>query len=226
MSRTTLNVSPSRCLPNVTLSSSSVVLRHPVLVDSGSDASFIDFELAKKLNLETFPLPRPMEASALDGRLLCRVTHHTQPLQLSFQDGHTELLVFHVFRSPEHPIILGYPWLTLHNPHIDWSTGKIIAWCKGCLSTCSLTAPPAVPVIQDMSDPDYPDISKVPQCYHDLKEVFNKARATSLPPHRVYDCAIDLLPSSSPPRGRLYSLSAPETRAMKEYVRSLHLPLD
>ncbi|KAL3063873.1 hypothetical protein OYC64_000235 [Pagothenia borchgrevinki] len=43
--------------------------QHPVLVDSGLDASFIDFELAKKLNLETFPLPRPMEASALDGRL-------------------------------------------------------------------------------------------------------------------------------------------------------------
>ena len=83
-----------------------------------------------------------------------------------------------------------------------------------------MAAPPAVPVIQDISDPDFPDISKVPQCYHDLKEVFNKARATSLPPHRVYDCAIDLLPGSSPPRGRLYSLSAPETRAMKEYVES------
>ncbi|XP_041810033.1 uncharacterized protein lrfn4b [Chelmon rostratus] len=54
----------------------------------------------------------------------------------------------------------------------------------------------------------------------DLKEVFNKARATSLPPHRPYDCAIDLLPGTSPPKGRLYSLSAPEREAMKQYIQS------
>ncbi|KAK2898059.1 hypothetical protein Q8A73_014439 [Channa argus] len=58
----------------------------------------------------------------------------------------------------------------------------------------------------------------IPEEYLDLKEVFNKARATSLPPHRPYDCAIDLLPGTSPPRGRLFSLSAPEQEAMKEYI--------
>ncbi|KAI3359792.1 hypothetical protein L3Q82_014168 [Scortum barcoo] len=30
--------------------------------------------------------------------------------------------------------------------------------------------------------------------YHDLAPVFSKAKATSLPPHRPYDCPIDLLP--------------------------------
>ncbi|KAI3356003.1 hypothetical protein L3Q82_017274, partial [Scortum barcoo] len=47
---------------------------------------------------------------------------------------------------------------------------------------------------------DYPDISKVPPCYHDLKEVFNKAKAMSLPPHREWDCAIDLLPGAPIPK--------------------------
>jgi len=58
----------------------------------------------------------------------------------------------------------------------------------------------------------------VPSEYHDLKEVFNKHLATSLPPHRPYDCAIDLMPGTFPPRGRLYSLSGPETQAMKDYI--------
>ncbi|KAK3566047.1 hypothetical protein QTP86_025039, partial [Hemibagrus guttatus] len=40
----------------------------------------------------------------------------------------------------------------------------------------------------------FPDISKVPEVYLALKEVFNKAKATSHPPHRSYDCAIDLKP--------------------------------
>ncbi len=43
-------------------------------------------------------------------------------------------------------------------------------------------------------------------------------RATSLPPHRPYDCSIELLPGTMPPRGRLYSLSAPEREALEKYL--------
>lgn len=52
-----------------------------------------------------------------------------------------------------------------------------------------------------------------------LSMVFSKAKASVLPPHRPYDCAINLLPSTMPPRGRLYSLSTPEKLAMEEYIR-------
>lgn len=63
-----------------------------------------------------------------------------------------------------------------------------------------------------------PDLTGVPPEYHDFQEVFSKAKATSLPPPRPYDCAINLLPGTSPPRGRLYSLSAPEREAMETYI--------
>ncbi len=61
-------------------------------------------------------------------------------------------------------------------------------------------------------------LSNVPEEYLDLKEVFSKSRAASLPPHRPYDCAIDLVPGMSPPKGRLYSLSVPEREAMEKYI--------
>lgn len=64
--------------------------------------------------------------------------------------------------------------------------------------------------------PVLPD--NIPSEYMDFSEVFSKARATSLPPHRPYDCAIDLLPGTSPPRGGLYSLSGPEREAMETYI--------
>ncbi len=48
--------------------------------------------------------------------------------------------------------------------------------------------------------------------------MFSKSRAASLPPHRPYDCAIDLLPGTSPPKGRLYLLSVPEREAMEKYI--------
>ena len=69
-----------------------------------------------------------------------------------------------------------------------------------------------------VSDPEYPDLTSVPSCYYHLEEVFNKAKALSLPPHRPYDCAIDLIPGSTIPKGRLYSISGPEKKAMNEYI--------
>lgn len=65
---------------------------------------------------------------------------------------------------------------------------------------------------------EYPDLSAVLVEYLDLKPVFSKSRATTLPPHRPYDCAIELLPGTSPPKGRLYSLTAPEMEAMNKYL--------
>ncbi|XDV37360.1 hypothetical protein PO909_006967 [Leuciscus waleckii] len=41
------------------------------------------------------------------------------------------------------------------------------------------------------------NLSNVPGEYQDLREVFSKSRAASLPPHRPYDCAIDLVPAGA-----------------------------
>lgn len=60
---------------------------------------------------------------------------------------------------------------------------------------------------------------KVPPEYRDLHEVFSKERASCLPPHRPYNCAIDLLSGASPPRGRVYPLSQAEKRAMEDYIQ-------
>lgn len=40
------------------------------------------------------------------------------------------------------------------------------------------------------------DLFNVPPEYLDLRQVFSKARASSLPPHHPYDCAIDLPPQA------------------------------
>jgi hypothetical protein len=63
-----------------------------------------------------------------------------------------------------------------------------------------------------------PDLSAIPEEIQDLREVFNKARATSLLPHRPYDCWIDLLSSTTPLWGQLHSLLRPETKAMDTYI--------
>ncbi|KAK3572382.1 hypothetical protein QTP86_032681 [Hemibagrus guttatus] len=60
----------------------------------------------------------------------------------------------------------------------------------------------------------------LPQAYAEFREVFSKERAARLPAHQPWDCAIDLLPNASPPRGRIYPLSLPESKAMEEYIET------
>lgn len=189
----------------------------PALIDSGAEANIMDIELARQLGLETQRLPSPVPARALDGHLLGTVTSITAPISMTLSGNHHEEIRFHLLHSPDQPLLLGYPWLRRHNPHLDWTTGTIFEWGKDCHRTCLRSA--LRPSSSAPSDPA-PDLSNVPKCYHGLREVFNKAKATSLPPHRPYDCAIDLLPGSAPSRGGLYSLSDPERAAMEEYINN------
>ena len=117
--------------------------------------------------------------------------------------------------NPHVPIFLGFPWLSLHNPHVNWSDNIILGWSWFFLSSCLKSA--FMPVSPSPAA-EFPDLSKVPQEYMDLKPVFSKSRAVSLPPHRPYDYAIELLPDTSPPKGRLYSLSPSERGAMNRYI--------
>ena len=189
----------------------------------------MDYRLAKRLGIQIVSLPQPVDAMALDGGLLSQVTHCTQLVRMSFPDHHTENLIFHLFHSPQYPLVLGFPWLKQHNPNLDWVTGQVIRWGYGCYTNCFSSKPvlgcTKIQKTQSIPESGSPaqedlDLSQVPSRYHDLKEVFSKTRALSLPPHRPYDCGIELQPGSSPPRGGLYSLSGPELKAMKDYIDS------
>uniref|UniRef100_A0A8C5PE09 Gypsy retrotransposon integrase-like protein 1 n=1 Tax=Leptobrachium leishanense TaxID=445787 RepID=A0A8C5PE09_9ANUR len=59
----------------------------------------------------------------------------------------------------------------------------------------------------------------LPPAYIEYQDVFNEKKAEDLPPHRVYDCPIDLLPGAAIPYGRIYPLSEPELKTLKEYIR-------
>ena len=86
-----------------------------------------------------------------------------------------------------------------------------MGWSPQCLAKCLQTAHSPFPPLPKEATPD---LSQVPPEYHDLC----KSRATLLPLHRPYDCAIDLKPGTTPPRGRLFSLSRPEREAMEKYL--------
>lgn len=50
----------------------------------------------------------------------------------------------------------------------------------------------------------------IPSEYLNMNEVFSKAKASRLPPHRSYDCAIGLLTRTTPPHNQIYLWSVAE----------------
>ncbi len=184
------------------------------MIDSSAAGNFLDLSFAKERGIPTQLLPHPQVVTALDGRPLepGRVTEATQFLRLTIHQ-HQQEEAFYLIDSPGYPVILGHPWLCTHNPWIDWSAGTILRWGPTCHLTCLSPSAPSSEVQESV------DLSRVPSSYHQFKAIFSKSRATSLPPHRPYDCAVELLPDSCPPRGRIFSLSSPERTAMDTYIK-------
>lgn len=203
VSHTTFSPNPTRMLLPATICLNELSLPLTSLVDSGAEENFLDSDLAQQAGLELGSLETPLSANALDGRLISKVTHCTQPLKLLLSGNHQEILKFNIISSPHSPLILGYPWLRTHNPNFDWA--KLQSRSNYCHSTCLKSAlPPTSSSLPEPSEP--PDLTNVPNDYQDLTNVFSKDCALSLPPHRPYDCAIDLLPGASLPSSRLYNL--------------------
>ncbi|KAI2646312.1 Transposon Tf2-6 polyprotein [Labeo rohita] len=206
----------SHCEIPVVLRSKDITIKTKALIDSGAACNFIDMDFVTANRLPVLSCAPPVAVAALDGRPLGigRIEHTTDDLTLCLEPRHQETIRFFIISSPQTPLILGYPWLHLHEPVISWSAGAITHWSSQCKQHCPQPTNPAAPTPVSAGPRD-----SIPAEYQDLLEAFSTTKATQLPPHRPGDCAIDLLPGAVPPRGRIFPLSQPESEAMNQYIR-------
>lgn len=185
------------------------------MIDSGAAANFIDSDCAKTHDIPLIPCESVLSVAALDGHALGTGQVHYTTGDISLQIGalHKETIRFFLIKSPQNPVILGLPWLHQHNPQISWADNQIIHWSDHCLQHCLQS-----PQLQNTQEPQSHLITNLSPEYQDLSEAFSKSKAAQLPPHRSSDCAIELLPGTTPPKGRIFPLSQPESEAMKNYI--------
>ncbi len=179
----------------------------------------MSLELAELHKIPLIPCISPLSVEAVDGRPLGtgRITHLSQELHMRTGLLHRELIQFYILQAPHNPVILGLPWLRKHDPLLQWTSGQIVSWGENCFSDCLSTIQPLT-LRSIREHPDDAVLKCLPSMYHDLAEAFSRSKATKLPPHRSYDCAIDFLPNATPPKGRVFPLSQPETEAMQKYI--------
>jgi len=63
-----------------------------------------------------------------------------------------------------------------------------------------------------------PDLSNISSKYYEFADIFSKTKAEVLAPHCPYDLKINLEKGAQPLVGLIYSLSASEQEALKEFI--------
>ncbi len=210
------------------LTAGDFVVSVTTLLDSGSAGNFIAGELCRQLRLPTSVTETAYEIQSITGKPLTRrhVKHSVGPLLLQIGQLHQEELNLLVLEGSTVDIILGRPWLVQHDPHLSWKTGEVLKWGNSCFPHCFPRLPRPITSVHvqlpihstSVESPIEKQSVYVPSSYSHFSDVFCPRRAAQLPPHRPWDCAIDLFPGEPVPHRKIYPLSLPEQKAMEEYI--------
>jgi len=65
---------------------------------------------------------------------------------------------------------------------------------------------------------DAPDLTNIPEEYHEFANVFSQEKVETLPAHHPYNLKINLKEGAEPPPGHMYSLSPSELGAFQTFV--------
>ena len=96
-----------------------------MLLDSGTNAIFIDKAWTEKHKVLLMPLCNPIPVYNVDGtRNSAGSITHAVELIVELQ-GHCEKITAEVMDLGKNTFILGFSWLKCHNPDIDWTKGMV-----------------------------------------------------------------------------------------------------
>lgn len=113
------------------------------LLDSGATGNYIDQEYAMKIGIVCEKKERPELVKAVDGTVLSSgpVSYHTRSLLMQRSQNHQEHIQFDLIDAPQFRLILGMPWLTLHDPKVSWAARTITLSSDYCKENCSQEMP-------------------------------------------------------------------------------------
>ena len=124
------------------------------LIDSGAMICCVDLDFAQKMKWPLQKLWRPTLARNTDGTNNSGGLVRYKIRLMLLIDGKKIEQDFFATRLEKEKIILGHPWLTVHNPSINWTTGKVTLEQE--TSPHSSPRPTTTPQVRNVSPRNHP----------------------------------------------------------------------
>jgi hypothetical protein len=212
-----------------------------ILIDSGSSHSFVSDAFLQTVSIQPVPTAA-RQVKLANGEIM--ITDQWVPELHWWADGQTLQSDMKVLPLGVYDAILGYDWLSSHSPmQCHWDTKTIHFVDKGRNITLKGVQPPAQPmaampveqlwkccqgndvwalaIVETLPLNSSPgsDKAEVQELLKQYEDVFQAP--TTLPPARVYDHQIPLLPNSVPVNSRPYRYSPQHKDEIEKQVREL-----
>src|SRR5258708_4753102 len=184
-------------------------------------------------------LPNPIPLKMFDRSTPSNVSKKVQ-MPITFSTGEMHHLEFFITNLDEnYSLVLGYDWLTQHNPNIDWTETKItfrelknlkkelasggkIDICMGsaimmtklCKDPGTSTFVISTTDLNPLQATATEILDSILAKYHEFHNIFSGEKVGTLTLHRPYDLQINVEEGAKPVHGPIYSLSPLELVAL------------
>ena len=193
------------------------------MIDSGSAGYFISPATVEKYGLVTHMRDTPLSVTHVQGGSVGVVSEQvTCEMSLG---THKETITLDVVPLGKHAIIIGMPWLRVHNPNLDWQTQQVTFNSEYCNRGCIGITQEEAEELEDMEIAVVSEKEKaiIPEVYHERLGAFDIERARALPPSRgEYDFKIEFIPDAKiPPPAKPYRLTPPQMEEARSQIDEL-----
>ena len=225
-SRPRISDNPDLNLPiyEFTLKIANTTSTTKILLDTGSQINLIDIYYVKENNIPYTETNLP-KVSGIGGKQ--NILGETLPISITY-NNHFCNTKFYVVDLPSYCAILGFEWISTHNPIIDFKNKSLKFNSNYCIEHCLVLPSTYTTFIskeeiklteKEPFDNNNNNQPILPAKLIPFKDVFDEKSANELPPHRPYDCEIKLKPNAKLHYGPIYPLTEQESLALKKYIK-------
>jgi hypothetical protein len=190
------------------------------MIDSGSHGNYIGQDAVEKMKLKWDNKTYPYPISTVDGTSIGKgfVTAETAPVIMRISDK-AEEIIFDIAPLKGRQVILGTPWLTEHNPFLDWKKGVVKFTTPDGLTYEVKRHLDTRRHSNELCEMNWQQ-NQVPAQYHEFMDVFNTKKGQNvLPKHQPWDHQIPLMEGKQPGYEKIYPLNEEKTTALKNYIK-------
>ena len=215
------------------------------MINSGATGNFMSESFARRNKVPVQGKKDPYQLTVVDGTPLSKdkrqVTKKTKSLRLSVHGMTIGTEEFDLVQIP-HEVILGLLWLEKQNPKIDWRRRQLVFPDKTLVTSepgvmikeISLTCwkkyhqhrqacvawmkPQTQQLCTTQDAVDKTQAPQLPSEYKRYQEIFEETAIMTLLEHQEWDHKIPLEDRKKPTHSPIYTLSAKELEALRDYL--------